>query len=104
MSVKRVSRPAKSLPFLNERIGTMKELSVVFSVASAFASVAAAGLWYKASTSPLPPLPHGEVIKPSDVEAEYFALVRTATLNRWAAVATALAAFSGAVSIAASLF
>jgi hypothetical protein len=48
-------------------------------------------------------LPHGEVITPSDIEAEYFVLVRTARLNRWAAVATAFAALMGALSITASL-
>jgi hypothetical protein len=81
----------------------MKYLSVGFSVAGALASVVAAGLWYKASTSPPPPLPHGEVITPSDIEAEYFALVRTARLNRWAAVATAFAALMGALSITTGL-
>ena len=80
----------------------IKDLSVAFSIVSALAGVVASGLWYKASTSPLPPLPHGEVIDESDIEAEYFALARTAMLNRWAAVATALAAFSGAISIAAT--
>jgi hypothetical protein len=80
----------------------MKTASTVFAVLSAAGGFAAAWLWFKASTMPLPFPPHGETIKAADIEAEYFALVRTATFNRWAAIATGAAALFGALSVVAS--
>jgi hypothetical protein len=80
----------------------VRALAEVFAVLSAVAGFVAAGLWFKASTMPLPLPPHGTTITAVEIEAEYLALVRTAIFNRWAAIATAAAALFGALSVVVS--
>ncbi len=80
----------------------MSLLAEAFALLSAAGGFVAAGLWFKASTMPLPLPPHGKAITAADIEAEYLALVRTATFNRWAAIATAAATFFGALAVIAS--
>ncbi len=80
----------------------MTRLTESFALLSAAGGFAAAWLWFKANTMPLPLPPHGDTITAAEIEAEYLALVRTATFNRWAAVATAAATFFGALAVLAS--
>jgi len=80
----------------------MTRLAEAFALLSATGGFVAAWLWFKASTMPLPPLPHSKTITVADIEAEYLALVRTATFNRWAAIATAAATLFGALAVVAS--
>jgi len=80
----------------------MTRLAESFALLSAGGGFVAAWLWFKASTMPLPLPPRGKTITAADIEAEYLALVRTATFNRWAAIATAAATFFGALAVVAS--